>query len=136
MIEHPRQPLEYANAIKYVEDWLNKNHLTDYQRERSFGWHVYDYHDGNAANLIKRPWTGVRVSEVDISCSTGGGSYMQVDMPWGVAFCGQVERCILALVECWNEPVQKDSDGTEWGDTDSEFWRLGYLIEQANKVEA
>ena len=132
--QHPRDPLSYPDAIRYVENWLTESHLTEQDRDRGFRWHVYDYHDGDPAKLKDRPWAGVRVSEVDVSCPTGGGSYMQVDMPWGVAVCGQVERCILALVEGWNQNPYIPSAGDPWYDTDDEFWRLTNLLEEAEKT--
>lgn len=130
-LEHPITKLDYAAAIEYVEEWLTQNHLSKEQRKRGFAWHVYDYLDRDPAKLIERPWLGVRVSEVDISYSNGGSSYMQTDMPWGVAFCGQVERCIIALIECWNEDAT--ADGPNYGDTEDEFWRLGHLVEESKK---
>jgi hypothetical protein len=136
MIEHPVDALPYAVAIKYVEDWLNEHQLEQKDRDAGFAWHVVDYHDGDEGNLLKRPWTGVRVAEVDCHNKSGGGSYMQVDMPWGVAMCGQVERCILALVENWNRDVYTDDAGESWGETDNEFWRLKHLFELTNNTAA
>src|SRR4051812_8823643 len=134
MIEHPREALPYADAIKYVENWLTLHQLSQVDRDKGFSWRVYDYHDGSAVKASGRPWTGVRVSEVGYSNKSGGGSYMQVDMPWGIAVCGQVERCILALVEGWNKDSHVDSQGEEYGETDDEFWRLSHLFEEASKV--
>jgi hypothetical protein len=49
-----------------------------------------------------------------------------------VAFCGQVERCILALVEGWNEDTS-EYDGIIYGEGDGEFDRLAFLIEESKK---
>jgi hypothetical protein len=130
-LKHPTKSLGYAKAIGYVENWLNENHLTDEARERSFAWHIYDYYDRTPAKRKERKWVGVRVAEIDCSCPNAGASYMQTDMPWGIAFCGQVERCIIALIECWNDGAS--ADGPNYGETDEEFWRLNNLLEAANK---
>jgi hypothetical protein len=136
-LQHPRNKLEYAEAIEYTERWLADNVLDAVAIANGVQCSIYDYHDGNADNLKKRPWTGVRVAEVSFHTKGGGSSFMQVDMPWGVAVCGQVERCILALVEGWNRNAkwveEGDSGYFDMDDTDAEFWRLGHLFEEANK---
>ncbi len=130
-LKHPTTKLGYAAAIEYVENWLTASQLTDEQREQGWAYHVYDYYDRDPAKRKKRKWVGVRVSEIDCSTRNAGAALMQVDMPWGIAFCGQVERCIIALIECWNDGAS--ADGPNYGETDEEFWRLGYLFEQSNK---
>lgn len=136
VLEHPQNPIRYPDAIHYTEQWLNKNHMTDAEREGGFRWKIYDYYNGRAGHLKDRPWTGVRVTEVSISNGTSGGSYMQVDLPWGLAYCAQVERCILALVEGWNqgaEYVDEDGGYLSGNCTDEEFWRLTELFEEVTK---
>jgi hypothetical protein len=136
-LQHPRNKLNYANAIQYTERWLEINVLPEEQR--GDGWHctIYDYHDRDGNNLKKRPWTGVRVAEVDFHNEAGGTSFMQTIQPWGIAVCGQVERCILALVEGWNSDAKWVVEGDEgyWqaSETDEEFWRLGHLFEEMSK---
>lgn len=130
-LKHPTTQLPYATAIKYIENWLTQNHLTEQDRKQGFAWHVYDYLDGYQDGLSERPWLGVRISEVSITYSNGGVTYSQTDMPWGIAFCGQIERCIIALIECWNEGAS--ADGPNYGETDEEFWRLDHLIKESNK---
>lgn len=132
-IVHPREPLSYSAALAYVEDWLTENALSDEDRAIGFACKVHDYHDGDENSLIERPWTGVRIAEVDFTNGTSGATYMQVDQPWGIAYCGQVERCVLALVENWNRNPTT-SDGEEYGETDEEFGRLALLIEEARKI--
>ncbi len=46
-------------------------------------------------------WVGVRVAEVSISTASAGTSWMQSDLPHGLAVCAQVERVLLEYVgEC------------------------------------
>src|ERR1700757_1183717 len=92
-IIHPKGPMPYVEAIPYVEKFLAETvKLPD-------GWvcNIYDYFDGDADvgphSLNDRPYVGVRVAEVSFHTTNGGSSYMQTDIPWGIAFCGQVERC-------------------------------------------
>lgn len=40
----------------------------------------------------------VRVAEVDWHIGLSGSSYMQSDLPYGLAVCASVERWIIALV--------------------------------------
>lgn len=134
--EHPALPIHYPDAVHYVEQWLNENHLTDEEREGRYQWRIYDYYGGSAEGLKSRPWTGARVSEVSVAGPRGGGSYMQIDLPWSLAFCAQVERCILALVEGWNqgaEYVDEDGGYLSGNCTDEEFWRLNDFIEEMKK---
>lgn len=60
---------------------------------------IYTYND----EVNKRPLAGCIVSEVSFISNSGGCSYMQVDLPWGLAVCAQVERCILAIAEGWEK---------------------------------
>lgn len=60
-------------------------------------------------------WIGIRVAEVSISNDTSGASWMQSDIPHGLAVCAQTERVLLAYVT--------DSD-----DPDSELLSLGELL--------
>lgn len=123
---HPTEPLSYADAIGHVEGFL----LTALAAEFSPNVEVkvYDYFDGDETKLAKRPWVGVRISEVSFHVrGVGGSSYMQVDQPWGIAFCGQVERCILALIENWNASGQEE--------TDQEFERLQFLIDACTCID-
>lgn len=126
--EHPATPMEYTEALTYVETWLTRHHLSDEDRAQGYAWKIHDYLDRNPQGLAKRPWVGVRVAEVSVSCPTGGGSYMQVDAPWGIAICAQVERCILALIEGWN----RDAEHGYMDETDEEFWRLSSIIREIN----
>ncbi len=133
--EHPATRMEYTEALVYVEAWLTKHHLTDEQRAEGYSWKIYDYLNRNPRGLAERPWVGVRVSEVAVSNNTSGGCYMQVDAPWGIAICGQIERCVLALIENWNqdaEYVDKDGGYVDGAETDEEFWRLAHLVREAN----
>lgn len=143
-LDHPTEPMAYDDAIEYTENWLAENALTQDERDRGVECRIYDYHDGNAGGLKKRPWTGVRVAEVSFHIpGRGGGSYMQVDAPWGIAVCGQVERCILALIENWNEDAQikvksyggKNQEYKDMAVTDEEFWRLGHLFKTMQKED-
>jgi hypothetical protein len=129
---HPRRRMAYSKAIEHVERWLTENHLTQEDRDNGFSWTVHDYLDRTGAGLEKRPWIGVRVAEVSVANSCGGASYMQSDGPWGIAFCGQVERCLIALIEGWNRGASED--GPNYGETDEEFWRLNHLLVLASKV--
>lgn len=137
-IVHPREPLAYGDAVKYVADWLTEHALDQAARDQGYTAKVYDYFDGDAESgsqsLAERPFCGVRVSEVDFSNKRGGGSYMQTEPPWGIAVCGQVERCILALIEGWNRESEifVADDGEEYGETDNEFSRLEELFKLAN----
>lgn len=45
------------------------------------------------------------VAEVDWHNKRGGASYMQVDLPLGLAVCAQVERWLVALMEGWPDIV-------------------------------
>ncbi len=132
--EHPMDAMSYVDAITHTEQWLNSVHLRGEDAARGFTWKIYDYYDRDEQGLAERPWVGVRVSEVSIASPAGGASYMQVDQPWGIAICAQVERCILALVEGWNrdaEYVPEDGGYMPLADTDEEFWRLSGLLEEA-----
>ncbi len=137
-ITHPRTPFAYSEAVQYVANWLTEHVLDQAARDQGYTAKVYDYFDGDAENgtqsLTDRPFCGVRVSEVDFSNSRGGGSYMQTEAPWGIAVCGQVERCILALIEGWNDETNSYTadDGEEYGETDAEFLRLDELFKLAN----
>jgi hypothetical protein len=125
---HPVAPLRYAQAIAHVERWLEAEILTSDQRKRDgLRVTIYDYFDRRGASRRQRPWCGVRVAEVDFHHEHGGASFMQVDSPWGIAVCGQVERCILALIEAWNRDVGQ----TGSYETDEEFERLRYLFAEA-----
>src|SRR4051812_3844758 len=72
------EPVSYEEAITITQDWMIENLLTEEQRKRGFTVEIFDYHNGDEANLTKRPWAGVRVAEVSFHTSNGGGSYMQV----------------------------------------------------------
>lgn len=145
-IIHPIEPMPYADAIAYVEKFFFDHALTDEFRALCGAKAtIYDYFDRDPDKLAARPWVGVRVSEVAFSYSqpdrAGGASYMQADQPWGVAFCGQVERCILALVEGWNQHEHEsestwDYDPELFGEGDEEFDRLQALIDAAAAVPA
>jgi hypothetical protein len=129
---HPTTPLPYADAIVHVERWLEAEILTSEQRERDgLRVTIYDYFDRRAASLQQRPWCGVHVAEVDFHNESGGSSYMQVDAPWGIAVCAQVERCILALVEAWNQHLEH----TGSYETDEEFERLRFLLTDADQQQ-
>ena len=134
LTQFPKKPLSYEEAIVTTENWLATNILTREQREEGMLVGIFDYHDRKEDGIEKRPWAGVRVAEVSFHVpGRGGGSYMQVDAPWGIAVCGQVERCILALVEGWNSQV--DTLGEGYAETDDEFWRLGHLFELMKKED-
>jgi hypothetical protein len=139
---HPTKKLSYKKAIRYVEDWLTKSKLLT-SDARGKGWtaKIEDYLDGDKAALAGRPWVGIRVSEVDVNGPTehgyAGSAWMQVEAPWGIAMCGLVERCLLALVEGWSEePYHYGDDGEPYYEIDEEFWRLADLIEQMNEPKA
>ena len=120
--------MKYLRAIEEVETWLLKETVPKIDRART-RVKIWDYFDGDVEKGSKdRPLCGVRVAEVSYmrempSGGMAGASYMQGDMPWGVAFCGQVERCILSLVENWPEAEQTD-----------EFDRLLYLVKLSEQT--
>jgi len=118
---HPTTPLTYRDAFAYVTCWIEAEIPTPTERE-AIKVAIHDYYDGSAAELTRRPWCGIRVAEVSFHDERGGGSYMQVDAPWGIAVCGQVERCILALIEAWNDSAAPSFE------TDEEFERLRDLL--------
>lgn len=126
---HPQEPLSYVDAIHHVERWLNENHA-----EAGYTWRIWDYHGRDETRLSDRPWVGVRVAEVSMSDGRSGAAYMQSDLPWGLAVCAQVERCILALIEGWNQGATVVTDSGEpfvIGDgTDEEFWLLDDLLKK------
>ena|SRR5579864_1736438 len=70
----------------------------------------------------RRPWAGVMVSEVSFHSDLAGCSFMQVDVPWGIAVCGQTERCILAFIENWPEEEKQE-----------ELDRLSYCFQEDKK---
>jgi hypothetical protein len=63
------------------------------------------------------------VSEVSFSDNRAGCAYMQSDLPWGLAVCAQVERCVVAVSEGW----ENEDDGKE------EFQRLEWLLTTKDK---
>lgn len=129
--KHPATPLPYGAAVIYVQDWLRENMLSQEERDMGKQVSIVDYADGDGAKLSTRPYAGVRVAEVDFFIpKRGGGTYMQGEVPWGLAVCAQVERCILALVEGWNRDAHIPSEGEPWYETDDCFWRLGELFRQ------
>lgn len=76
---------------------------------------------------------GFRVAEVGFTrrsdAGVGGSSYMQVDVPQGLAVCAAVERAVIALVEEWEYPFPLDGDDVdELSEQRSELWRLAFLI--------
>lgn len=126
--------LTYRQAIKKVEEFLTEHLLTDEQKQKGnttvtiHDWYGNDDRKVASRERKKRPWVGVRVSEVSIVTrpAEGGGlwgsSYMQSDFPFGMAFCAEVEKCIIALIEDWNDGAQQE--------TDEEFERLKWIIDQ------
>lgn len=132
--QHPTEPLSYQAAITYTKVWLERHLLTG---DEHAGWtcSVFDYFDGDETRLRERPWLGVRISEIGVSGPTAtgsaGASWMQGELPWGLAFCAQAERCILALIECWND-AEVDADHIIQG-TDEEFDNFALLIEESNE---
>jgi hypothetical protein len=129
--EHPVKPLGYRAALGHVKRWIEAEILTEKERAAHVEVTIYDYFDRQASLLSKRPWCGVRVAEVDFHTKDAGGSYMQVDAPIGLAICAQVERCILALIEGWNEEEPR----TGGYETDEEFDRLRIAFEHAAASE-
>jgi hypothetical protein len=68
---------------------------------------IYIYNDAK----MLRKWAGVMVAEVSFSSALGVASFMRVDVPWGIAVCGQTERAILAFIEEWpDEDKQEELD--------------------------
>ncbi len=53
----------------------------------------------------RNEWIGVHVSEVSISTTNRGTSWMQADKPHGLAVCAQVERVLLAYVDDTDDPA-------------------------------
>jgi hypothetical protein len=106
----------YVDAIKRTEQFLV------YLANPGVVATIYDWLEGdrNEISLKKRPFVGVRVAEVCFSSGRGASTFMQSDMPWGIAVCGQAERCILSLIEDWDEEMP--------GEINSEFERLAFLI--------
>ena len=111
--------MEYLEAIAKVEA-----KLLEYAKAVGYQAHIYDYtysptgkaHDIQQS-IKERPYCGIRVSEVSFSKANGGCSFMQVDVPHGLAVCAATERVLLALVEEWEEEEIED-----------EFWRLQELL--------
>lgn len=114
---YPVEPMGYAEAVAYVENFLGEIALSDEARADGYVCTIYDYFDGEPAKLAGRPWVGIRVAEVAFHKPRSGASYMQVDVPWGIAVCAQVERCLLALIEGWDN------------ETAEEFERLAFLFD-------
>ena len=59
---------------------------------------------------------GVRFAEIDFWVTDpvrgapfgAGASYMQSDVPWGIAACAAAERLTIALIEGWDEAEIED----------------------------
>ena len=64
------------------------------------------------------PYVGIRVAEVSISTTNAGCSWMQSDLPRGLAVCAQVERVLLEYT-------------TDGSDIDMELDRLDLLLTEA-----
>ena len=77
---------------------------------------VYLYVD-KVSNRKRRPWVGVRVAEISFYNASGGASFMQVDIPYGLLLCAAVERYILALVDGWEDI-----------EIEEELWRLEEVV--------
>lgn len=103
---------KFSEAIKHVESFI----LTATNSKSDTKCSVYTYQNDER----KREWAGVLVDEVSVYNERGGYSWMQSDLPHGLAVCAQVERCLLALIEDWGFGV--DEDGAE------EFDKLKSLL--------
>jgi hypothetical protein len=113
-----KKMIKYDEAVAKVEEFLQQFCKGDLKAK------VYDYL-GRGDTLKERPFVGVRVAEVSFFNDRGGCSFMQSDVPEGLAMCAQVERCILATIEDW------DADGN--GDGEEECERLRYLMTEPVK---
>ncbi len=96
--------MTYTNAIAQVEKFLTK------YADKDTSVRIYKWPDSTV---------GIRVAEVSFFTDNAGASYMQSDLPYGLAVCAQVERYIIALVEETDE--------------EEELSRLAYLLD-ADKV--
>jgi hypothetical protein len=94
--------LEYAKVPAGYQCSIYDYALNFSTKQRDLEQHAKDH-----------PYCGIRVAEVSFSNASGGCSYMQVDVPWGIAVCAQTERVLLALVEGWDED-----------EIEEEYWRL------------
>lgn len=123
----PTKPLSYREALRYLERWIEAEILTAAERNERIEVSVVDYFDRESSAHQERPWCGVRVVEVDFHNEYAGGTYTQVEAPFGIAICGQAERCILALIEGWNAKSEQSGNY----ETDEEFERLRGLFAHA-----
>jgi hypothetical protein len=102
---------KFTEAVTAVEGYLLRH------APKGMTPKIYTYRELDAR---QRPFAGCIVAEVAFDNDRGGCSFMQVDVPWGIAVCGQTERCILAFVEDW----PKD-------ELDEELQRLSYCFTSA-----
>jgi hypothetical protein len=123
----PTAPLNYREAIRYLERWIEAEILTTEERAKGVVVSIIDYFDRECSARHERPWCGVRVVEVDFHTKNAGASYVQVEAPIGLAVCAQVERCLLALIEGWNAETEQSANH----ETDEEFDRLRSVFAHA-----
>jgi hypothetical protein len=114
-------PKTITQAIAEVEQFLRQ------YAPPGMAAKVYPYTE-NEDEHRQRPWCGVLVAEVSFFGDRSGCSFMQVDLPHGLAMCAQVERCLLAVLEDW------DADGGT--DGQEEFERLAYLLKPPEESHA
>ena len=102
--------MKLAKAIAAVEGYMLRHAPSGTTPK------IYAYNE-TEGKTKHRKWAGVMVAEVDFVDSSGGCSFMQVAVPWGIAVCGQVERCLLAIMENWSEEERSE-----------EFERLSWCL--------
>lgn len=92
--------IDRAAAVTEVEESLR-----EWDREIPPGWTV---------ELVQWNVESVRIAEVSYASpdNKAGASFMQSDLPWGLAVCAQAERCVLARMYDWSADEIANEDGT------------------------
>lgn len=104
----------FASAVASVEGYLLRHAPIGLTPK------IYTYRT-LAKHATKWTPAGCMVAEVSFTNERGGVSFMQVDVPWGIAVCGQAERCILAFTEKWpKEELNEELERLSYCFTSSE----------------